>query len=193
MNFGIDPTIYSWVVLPILVFFARIIDVSLGTLRIIFVSRGKRNLAPILGFFEVLVWIVVVAQIVSNLHAWVAYVAYAAGFATGTYIGLTLENRLALGMMAVRTISPNAHKFVQPLRDAGYGVTELTGEGTTGQVNVVYTVIRRKDLDSVVHIIRSVTPKAFVSVEEIQSAKEGIFPHGKTRGLWEMLSIKGKK
>ncbi len=193
MNIAIDPTIYSWVILPILVFFARIIDVTLGTLRIIFVSRGKRNLAPILGFFEVLVWIVVVAQIVNNLQAWVSYVAYAAGFATGTYIGLTLENRLALGMMAVRTISPNAHKFVQPLRDAGYGVTELKGEGTTGQVNVVYTVIRRKDLDKVIHIIRSVTPKAFVSVEEIQSAREGIFPRGKAPGIWEMLTIKGKK
>ncbi len=193
MNFGIDPTIYAWVVLPILVFFARIIDVSIGTLRIIFVSRGKRNLAPILGFFEVLVWIVVVAQIVNNLQAWVSYVAYAAGFATGTYIGLTLENRLALGMMAVRTISPNAHMFVQKLREAGYGVTELKGEGTTGQVNVVYTVIPRKNLDDVIHIIRSATPKAFVSVEEIQSAREGIFPSGKTRGLWDMLSLKAKK
>ncbi len=193
MNFGIDPTIYAWVVLPILVFFARIIDVSLGTLRIIFVSRGRRNLAPILGFFEVLVWIVVVAQVVNNLQAWVSYVAYAAGFAAGTYIGLTLENRLAIGMMAVRTISPNAHKFVQPLRDAGYGVTELSGAGTTGPVNVVYTVIRRKDLGNVIHIIRSMAPKAFVSVEEIQSAKEGIFPSGKGPGIWGLLNLKGKK
>ncbi len=192
MGFGIDPTIYAWVVLPILVFFARIIDVSLGTLRIIFVSRGKRNLAPILGFFEVLVWIVVVAQIVNNLHAWVSYVAYAAGFAAGTYIGLTLENRLALGMMAVRTISPDAHTFVKPLREAGYGVTELAGEGTTGQVNVVYTVIRRKDLDNVIGIIRGVMPKAFVSVEEVQSAKEGVFPRGREQSLLDMLSLKGK-
>ncbi len=74
---------YAWVILPFLVFFARIADVTLGTLRIIFTSRGRRNLAPLLGFVEVFIWIVVVRQIVKNAHSLTAYIGYAAGFAAG--------------------------------------------------------------------------------------------------------------
>ena len=74
---------YAWVVLPLIIFIARIFDVTLGTIRIIFVARGKRNLAPVLGFFEVLIWIVVISQLVQNLESFTAYIGYAAGFAAG--------------------------------------------------------------------------------------------------------------
>src|SRR4030042_6553710 len=92
-----DSNIYIWLVLPLMVFFARLTDVSLGTLRIIFISRGKRNVAPILGFVEVFIWITIVSQIVSHAHNLLAYLAYAAGFATGAYIGMFIEGRLAIG------------------------------------------------------------------------------------------------
>jgi uncharacterized protein YebE (UPF0316 family) len=119
---------YAWVILPLIIFIARIFDVTLGTLRIIFVSRGKRNLAPILGFFEVFIWIVVISQLVQNLESFTAYIGYAAGFAAGNYVGMWLEDKLALGTYILRMItSEDITELVSRLREAGYGVTRVEG------------------------------------------------------------------
>jgi uncharacterized protein YebE (UPF0316 family) len=132
--------------LPVLVFFARVIDVSLGTLRIIFVSRGQKYLAPLLGFVEVFIWIVAVSQIMRGAHTMVAYLAYAAGFATGNYAGMWIENRLAIGKLILRTFLPgDSNALVKALRDAGFGVTRSAAEGGTGPVSIVFTAINRKD------------------------------------------------
>jgi uncharacterized protein YebE (UPF0316 family) len=103
----LDSTLYVWVALPLMVFLARVTDVTLGTLRIIFISRGKRNLAPLLGFVEVFIWITIVSQIVSHAHNILAYLAYAAGFATGAFVGMYIENRLAIGSQIVLAIIQN--------------------------------------------------------------------------------------
>ncbi len=177
MTTTIDPGVYAWVVLPILVFFARVTDVSLGTLRIIFVARGRRKLAPLLGFFEVLIWIVVVSQVIQNLHSPLAFIAYAAGFATGNYVGMRIEDKLAIGTLVVRVIVPQeASRLMTQLHNAGYGVTSIDARGSTGQVTLVYTVVKRKDLYDVMTIIQNTYPKAFTSVEEVRSTQEGIFP-----------------
>lgn len=168
---------YAWVVLPLMIFGARILDVSLGTLRIIFVSRGKKAIAPILGFIEVFIWIVVVSQLIGNLKNWIAYLAYAAGFAAGNYVGMLIEDRLAIGTMVLRVIlSQGAQELTNLLRQAGYGATQVDGEGVSGPVKLIYTVVKRKNLGNVVSIIHQVNPKAFFSVEEVRSAQEGIFP-----------------
>src|SRR5512143_3199252 len=126
----LDSTTYVWLVLPVMVFFARVTDVSLGTLRIIFISRGKRNLAPFLGFVEVFIWITVVSQIVSHAHNLLAYLAYAAGFATGAVVGMYIEDRMALVTQIVRTIvQNNSQELICNLHTAGYGVTCVDGEG----------------------------------------------------------------
>ncbi|TLN28429.1 DUF2179 domain-containing protein [bacterium] len=98
--------LYAWVILPIIIFFARVCDVTLGTIRIIFVSRGKRNIAPLLGFFEVLIWIVVIGQLVQHLQSVTSYLGYAAGFAVGNFVGMYIEDHLALGTLIVRAIVP---------------------------------------------------------------------------------------
>lgn len=180
---------YAWVILPLIIFAARIFDVTLGTLRIIFVSRGKRNLAPVLGFFEVLIWIVVISQLVQNLDSITAYIGYAAGFAAGNYIGMWLEDKLALGTYILRMITAEeVGELVGRLRDAGYGVTCVEGEGTKGRVHLVYTVVKRRNVEQVLAIIHEVKPNAFVSMEEIRSSEKGVFPTGmvaQTRGsLW---------
>lgn len=173
----IDPEVYAWVVLPIMIFFARVTDVTLGTLRIIFISRGKRNLAPILGFFEVLIWIVVIGQVVQNLHSATSYLAYAAGFATGNYVGMLIEDKLAIGTLIVRVILPKEGESLRAqLSAAGYGVTRVDAEGANGQVALLYTVVKRKDYPEVMDIIHRIHPKAFVTVEEVRSSQEGIFP-----------------
>jgi uncharacterized protein YebE (UPF0316 family) len=176
MNF-FDSNLYFWVVLPILVFFARVSDVTLGTLRIIFISRGKRNLAPLLGFVEVFIWITIVSQIVSHAQNILAYLAYAAGFATGAYVGMYIEDRLALGTQIILTIvQNNSHELVDNLHSAGYGVTCVDGQGANGPVILIYTIVLRKYISDVLTIIHRTHPHAFLSIEDLRSTREGIFP-----------------
>jgi uncharacterized protein YebE (UPF0316 family) len=168
---------YTWVLLPLLVFSARLIDVTLGTLRIIFISRGRKYLAPLLGFVEVLIWITVVSQIVGGARSIIAYLAYAAGFAVGNYVGMLLEERLAIGTLVVRVILPHEGKeLVGRLREAGYGATFVNGHGGSGPVVVIYTVVMRKQLERVIDLIHELHPKAFFTVEELRSVQQGIFP-----------------
>lgn len=173
----LDSTLYVWVVLPILVFFARVTDVSLGTLRIIFISRGKRNLAPLLGFVEVFIWITVVSQIVSHAHNILAYLAYAAGFASGAFVGMYIEGRLAIGTQVVLSIvQNNASELTARLHAAGYGVTCVDGIGANGPVKLIYTIVPRRNLEDVLSIIHQTHPHAFLSIQDIRSTQEGIFP-----------------
>jgi uncharacterized protein YebE (UPF0316 family) len=168
---------YIWVALPLLVFLARITDVTLGTIRIIFTSRGKRNVAPLLGFVEVFIWVSVISEITKGAHNIIAYLAYAAGFATGTYVGMLIEERLAIGNLVVRAILPeNQVHLADALRAAGYGVTIVDAHGGKGPVKLVYTIVSRKDLPDVISMIHQKYPKAFFTVEELRSVAQGIFP-----------------
>lgn len=172
-----DPEIYAWVILPILIFFARVADVTLGTIRIIFVSRGKRNLAPLLGFFEVLIWIAAIGQIVQNLQSITSYLGYAAGFAAGNFVGMYIEDKLAIGMVIVRAIIQSGDEELSArLHEAGFGVTSVEGEGSNGPVKLVYTIVQRKHLKAVVKIIQDANPKIFFSIEDVRAAHEGVFP-----------------
>ena len=169
---------YTWVILPLIVFTARFVDVTLGTMRIIFLSRGRKIIAPLLGFVEVFIWITVVSQIVGNTkNNFIAYLAYAAGFAVGNYVGMVIEERLAIGTLVIRAILPkNGSALVQSLREAGYGVTFVDGHGGSGAVVLVYKIVMRKELEHVISIIQAATPKAFFTVEELRSVQQGIFP-----------------
>ena len=143
-NFLIEPLSdfdwYVWVGLPLLIFLARVFDVTLGTLRIIFTSRGLRNLAPVLGFVETFVWIVAVSSLVKHAQNLAAYVGYASGFAMGTLVGMFLENKLAIGTVTVRAIIRRDPKeLIETLHDAGFGVTAVDGHGSEGMVKIVYT------------------------------------------------------
>jgi uncharacterized protein YebE (UPF0316 family) len=173
----LDSNLYIWVVLPLLVFFARVMDVTLGTLRIIFISRGKKNIAPILGFFEVFIWITIVSQIVSHAHNMLAYVAYAAGFAAGNYVGMYIEGRLAIGTQVVLAIvQEHASPLIAHLRASGYGVTSVDGSGANGAVKLIYTIVPRRCLQDVMSIIHETHPSAFLSIQDVNSTHAGIFP-----------------
>ncbi|MGB9672709.1 MAG: DUF2179 domain-containing protein [Anaerolineales bacterium] len=168
---------FQWVVLPLLIILARICDVTLGTMRIVFLSRGKRSIAPLLGFMEVLIWLIAISQIMRNLSNPITYLAYATGFASGNYIGLWLEEKLAIGMVAVRVfLKKDSEAFIHKLQEAGYGVTRLSGMGTQGAIDIIYTLIRRRSLPEVINMIHQVNPKAFYAVEEIRSVSQGVFP-----------------
>ncbi|KAF0111712.1 MAG: hypothetical protein FD147_723 [Chloroflexi bacterium] len=168
---------YAWVILPLLIFLARICDVTLGTLRIIYVSRGRRNLAPLLGFFEVLIWIVVIGQLVQHLQSVTAYIGYAGGFAIGNFVGIWLEERLAFGTFILRVmISEDGDNLALKIHDAGYGVTRVDGQGAAGPVKLIYTIVKRRHVNQVLSIIHEYSPNAFVTIEEVRSTEKGIFP-----------------
>lgn len=187
-------TLIQYIGLPGLVFLARVIDVSLGTLRIIFISRGKKYLAPLLGFIETFIWIIAVSQIIRNVQGIWSYVGYAGGFATGTIVGMLIEDKLAIGTLILRTILPGD---VSALRDrlhsAGYGVTCVQGQGYQAGVTLVYTIIKRKDLQPVTAIIHELHPDAFISIEELRSAEKGVFPGEENHRRWSLYRLLGKR
>jgi uncharacterized protein YebE (UPF0316 family) len=168
---------YAWVVLPLIIFFARVCDVTLGTIRIIFISRGMRKYAPFLGFFEVLIWIVVIGQLVQHLSSVTAYIGYAAGFATGNFFGMWLEDRLAIGTYILRImVSEDTSELFTKIHEAGFGVTQVDGYGSMGPVKLVYIVVKRKHVNLAMSIIHKCIPNAFITIEEVRSAEKGIFP-----------------
>ena len=171
-------TEHGWWLLPILIFLARIFDVTLGTLRVVFISRGMRYLAPLAGFFEVLIWITAITQIMRNLDNWVCYFTYAGGYATGTYFGLWLEERLAMGTVVVRVIPQrrDATQLIKRMRAENYGVTSCNAEGAKGPVKIVFSIIKRSSLSKVLRMVQECNPNAFYTVEDVRSIHKGVFP-----------------
>ena len=170
-------SLYTWLIIPLLIFLARIVDVSIGTVRILFISRGKKYLAPIMGFCEVLVWLLAIGQIMRNLTNVLCYVAYAGGFATGTYVGLWIEEKLAVGLLMIRVVThKDASPLIEHLQKEAFGVTHVAARGVTGKVRIVFTIIKRSDLHRVIGIIRRFNPNAFYSTEDVRSVSKEIFP-----------------
>jgi uncharacterized protein YebE (UPF0316 family) len=185
-----DSTLFSYGIMPLLIFFARICDVSIGTMRIIFVSKGKRNIAPFLGFFEVLIWIVAISKIMQNLDNYVNYIAYAAGFATGNFVGMLIEERLAVGVQMIRVIThQRGLDLVQTLNNNGFGATCVEAQGAKDKVHLIYTIVQRNDLKNVLEIINSFNPKTFYSIEDIRATNEGIFPPKKPNTVFPFSII----
>jgi uncharacterized protein YebE (UPF0316 family) len=170
--------------MPLLIFVAEMAVVTIGTVRIIAVSRGLKYLAPVLGFFEISIWLFAIGQVMRNLNDAPCYLAFAGGFTLGNYLGVLIDEKLALGSLVVRVITPrDATALRERLRAVGYGVTSLEGQGATGPVQVVLTVIPRRDLERVREIIRDFDPRAFYSVEDLQAAAAGIVPLQRPRAL----------
>ena len=170
-------SIYTWVIVPVLIFVARILDVSLGTVRVIFVSKGFKYLAPLVGFFEVLIWLLAIVRIMKNLENPACYIAYAGGFAMGNYIGIIIAERLSLGFVIMRVITQkDASELISTLISRKYGVTSIDGRGAQGKVQVIFTIIPRKEIVNVIGIVKKFNPKAFYTIEDIGFVEEGIFP-----------------
>jgi uncharacterized protein YebE (UPF0316 family) len=172
-----DSSFYTWIVLPLLIFLARITDVSMGTVRVIFISRGLKYLAPVIGFFEIIIWLLAIGQIMRNLSNPACYIAYAGGFAMGNYVGISIAEKLSLGLVMIRVISRvDALPLVEKLQANNYGVTCIDGHGSSGEVKVVFTIVPRREVSSVVDLIKQYNPQAFYSIEEVGFVEKGVFP-----------------
>ncbi|PKQ60248.1 hypothetical protein BZG02_20090 [Labilibaculum filiforme] len=164
-----DSIYFDYLILPLLIFMARICDVSLDTIRVIMVSRGYRKYAPLIGFVQVLIWIITITRIMENLDNWLTYVAYAAGFGMGTYIGMRIEEKIAMGYELLRIITRSeVDDLVRALRQKGYAVTSVAGEGKDGAVGIVFLILKRKATRDVITLVKQYNPKAYYTIEDIR-------------------------
>lgn len=160
---------------PFIIFAMRIVDVSLGTLRTMIMVRGQRGLAAGIGFVEILVWVLAAGSALQHLDSALHIVAYAGGFATGNYLGIVVENTLALGTVVVRAIIPDEAdgQTARYLRAKGYTVTEVDGRGREGPVDILNAVVQRKEASRVIEAIEAYAPRSFVTVEELRTTCRG--------------------
>jgi uncharacterized protein YebE (UPF0316 family) len=188
-----DSEIFAWVVLPILIFIARICDQSIGTVRLIFVSKGFKFLAPLLGFFEVIIWLAAIGQIMKHLDNIVCYAAYGGGFAMGNYIGIYLEEKLSIGTVILRIIPRNeAAELIAYMKEKNFGITMVDAEGSMGKVKMIFSIVNRSDAKNVIGIINELSPEAFYSIEDVKSVSKGIFPKRKS-GVFNSISSLNRK
>lgn len=172
----------NWILLPILIFLARLCDVTLATLRNIFISRGFRGIVPFVGFFEVLIWLFAMKQVMVRADNAACYLAWATGFATGTYLGMRIEERLALGKQVIRIITnQNSENLIHALKEARHGVTIVDAQGAKGPVKMIFSIVRRKNLQQVVELIETLQPNAFYSIEDVRNAHLGVFRPGEKK------------
>jgi uncharacterized protein YebE (UPF0316 family) len=172
-----NPALFSYVLLPLFIFFARIADVTLGTFRIIFVSRGLKYLSALVGFFEVFIWLLAIGQIFNNLTNIGCYLAYSGGFAGGSFLGVYIAEKIAIGKVVLRIITArDATALVQELKERNYGVTSIDAQGAKGTVKVIFSVIPRQSLRDVLGLVQRCNPKAFYSIEDLRTVSAGIFP-----------------
>jgi uncharacterized protein YebE (UPF0316 family) len=169
---------YNWILFPLLIFFARVCDVSLGTLRAVLASKGYKTIVPFIGFFEVLIWLAAITQIFKSLDDnLLFYFAWALGYATGSYIGLVLEEKLALGIQVVRIITnQDCDNLIAALNQENYGLTIVDAQGARGPVKLLFTTVKRKNVKKVVALINEHTPNSFFSVEDVKAASQVSFP-----------------
>ncbi|MHC1707125.1 MAG: DUF2179 domain-containing protein [Bacteroidales bacterium] len=189
--FSSDSQVFQWVILPLLIFIARISDQTIGTLRLIFLSKGFKILAPILGFFEVIIWILAISQIMKHLDNVMTYIGYGAGFAMGNYIGIALEQKLSLGHVIIRVILKMENpEMIDVLKQYNYGLTLVDAEGGRGKVKIIFSTIKRKDIHHFVTILETHEPDAFYTIEDVKTAKDGVFRPNKRKSVFDSVGFK---
>lgn len=161
----------------LLIFFARVSDVTLATIRTLMVVQGRRLQAALIGFFEVSIYVTALSKVVSSLDDPLKLLSYALGFACGNYFGITIENKIALGSLAAQIIlkSSNNKELIGVLREKGFGVTVLVGEGLEGPREVLNVVINRKDLENLKKTVYEYDERAFITVNNINPISGGYF------------------
>jgi len=160
--------------MPLIIFFLRVTDMSLDTLRVLFVIRGRSPFAWIFGFFQSALWVIAITSVLSNLDNIFNLIGYAGGFATGNVVGMMIEDRLAVGFSHVRIISSRRGSAIaEALRQAGHAVTEISGRGKDGTVSVLNCSVKRRKVRAVRKSINEIDPDAFVTVEDIRPLHRG--------------------
>lgn len=184
----LDSWYFMWVILPLLIFVARIGDMTLDTLRIIMIGHGRKFTASVCGFVEVSIWLLVARQVIVHLPNPMCFLAYAAGFAAGNYVGLLIEERMAVGFQEVRVvITPDQLALTAALKARGFGMTVVDGRGAVGPVHMISTIVPRAAVPETLQLIQKHSPKAFFSVEDVRQVRQGVFPPVKRSQLIKLF------
>lgn len=172
-SLGISESMFDYLIMPLLIFSARVCDVSINTLRIMFMMNGKKVIAPVLGFFEALIWLLAIGQIFQNIDNPLSYLAYASGFGMGTFVGMYFDEKLALGRVLVRVITPKPlPELIEYMKEKDFRFTNLGGEGRFGKVNLLFTVMKREHLKDFIGKVKSIDEKAFYTIESVKRISE---------------------
>lgn len=170
---GFSSVIFSFLILPLLIFIARICDVSINTIRIIYMLGGRRLTATLLGFFEAFIWLLVIREIFKHLDNWLCYVAYPAGFACGIFVGMIIEEKIAYGKVIVRIITrKDVSELINYLNLQHFRFTKVNAEGPDGHETLVFTVLDRDRLDDLLNKLKELIPTAFYTIEKVKAAAE---------------------
>ncbi len=163
-------------ILSLQIFFVRILDVSLGTLRTLITVKGQKLYASVLGFFEILIWFLIVREALNTTadSLWIA-IAYAGGFAVGTYIGSLLSNKLITGTLSYQIITSKADILVESIREAGFAVTttKVEGRNKESEKHMLFIEVTNKKVDTIEQLIKKIDPKAFIVVNETKFIQNG--------------------
>lgn len=164
-------------ILAVAIFLARLADVSLGTVRTIVVFRGYKFLAALIGFFEVILWVAAAGQVLTNLDNWYLAIAYAAGFAAGTYVGIWMESKMAMGDELIRAISYARDSYLaRTLREAGFDAIELKAQREAAEpLEVVLVVATRRRVAKAISLIREADPQAIYTIHDVKQAHHGAY------------------
>jgi uncharacterized protein YebE (UPF0316 family) len=193
---GVSPELFYYLVLPLMIFIARICDVSINTIRIIFVMTGRKFVATVLGFFESLIWLLAIGQIFKHIDNLFSYIAYPAGFAMGILVGMLIEERLALGKVVVRIITrKDIEQLIDFLKKNKIRYSIMKSEGPDGPENILFTVLRRDSFHLLEEKITEYIPTAFYTVEGVKSASEAgmLTEQPSRRGIGSWLSSVKRK
>ena len=173
MEYLSDP--HAWL-FALLIFALRVGDMSLDTIRVLFVVRGRKAIVWVLGFFQSLIFVVAISSVLSQLNNILNVIGYATGFATGNLVGMLIEHRLAIGHILVTIISSNRGAIIaEKLRASGYAVTEIPGRGRDGAVLELHASVLRKDVPCVETIVLEADPTAFVTAEDVRPVRHGFW------------------
>lgn len=168
-----NPELFEWVIFPLIIFCSRLCDVSLGTLRSVLAAKGNKKVVPFIGFFEVLLWLIAISQIMKNLNNINCYLAWASGYAAGSFVGLTIEEKLALGKQVMRIITnQNPEQLLDILKEQNIGYTLMDGTGARGPVKLIFTVVERKEVKEMARLLNEHLPNSFYSVEDIKDSSD---------------------
>jgi uncharacterized protein YebE (UPF0316 family) len=159
-----------------LIFCLRVTDMTLDTLRVLMVMRGKKGIAWILGFFQSAIFILAISSVLTHLDNPLNVIGYAAGFATGNVVGMWIEERLAIGHVSITIVSPRRGAAIADyLRDKGFAVTEIPARGKDGMVSLLSCSVLRKSVEDVRKLVNEVDAEAFITAEDVRPVRRGFW------------------
>lgn len=158
------------------IFLLRVVNQSMDTLRVVMMLRGRKMATWILGFLETVIFVVALGSVITGLDNVLNIIAYSAGFATGNTLGMWVEDRLAIGYINLRIVSPKrGSALVERLRKAGFAVTEIPARGKDGTVSLLNLSVRRKEVDEVQELVEATDKTAFITSEDMRPLRRGFW------------------